>query len=195
MSYLIFAVLLIVASILSFIAFSQSKKSGKKTNIVKFQYFGEVDLNNPDEYYEQLVKIGDIEVSLDLNFEETKVSTKSVEATLSWLENLDKLVEIANQKIAIDFKVGHLVKEYINHQHSVFDKVELTSIGVDVTQDSISQKEMMFNALYLKRIGIYPEDNERQFIFDYTVSNQLTDYILMVVFNCKGELVGMVEES
>nr|BFE61398.1 hypothetical protein GCM10020063_059240 [Dactylosporangium thailandense] len=51
------------------------------------------------------------------------------------------------------------------------------------------------NRLHLVRIGIYPDSSDRPVVFDYTTGRDLTDNLLVAVFDTEGRLTGLTVES
>jgi hypothetical protein len=49
--------------------------------------------------------------------------------------------------------------------------------------------------LQLKRIGLYPGAEGYVAVFDYTIDQEATDYILVVEFDADGEVYGISMDS
>ncbi|MBK6463447.1 MAG: DUF2004 domain-containing protein [Myxococcales bacterium] len=50
-------------------------------------------------------------------------------------------------------------------------------------------------AVYLRRVGLHPDDADRFAVFDYTISDEETHYVLSVAFDVNGEIVAVDMES
>ena len=53
----------------------------------------------------------------------------------------------------------------------------------------------MINALRLVRIGLYPDSDQQFATFDYSIGQELTDYLAVINTDEKGNLVDMTMES
>ena len=53
----------------------------------------------------------------------------------------------------------------------------------------------MRKLLHLNRIGFYPHDAQHYAVFDYTLGEEYTDYLLVVVLNDAGEIEYITMES
>lgn len=179
------------------IAEFESKKVTNTTiqEIIELKYFGEIDLNKTEEYIDVDTNINGNAVSIDLNIIEEKISKKTIQPTISFLENLPKIEKIAHKQVLSDFKNGSIVKDYIEHHIGEFNDEELKSLGIKSTDSSESKKEKILNKIHLKRIGIYPKEWDSLAIFDYTINDDLTQYLIVLKFDSDGEFVDIYTES
>jgi hypothetical protein len=179
------------------IAEFESKKVVEITTqeIIELKYFGKVDLNNTEEYIDVLTNINGNEVSIDLNIIEEKITKKSILPTISFLENLPEIEKTAHKQVLSNFKNGSIVKDYIEHHIGEFNDEELKSLGIESTDSSESKKEKFLNKIHLKRIGIYPEEWDSLAIFDYTINDDLTQYLIVLKFDSDGKFVDIYTES
>jgi len=179
------------------IAEFESKKATNTTiqEIIELKYFGEIDLNKTEEYIDVDTNINGNAVSIDLNIIEEKISKKTIQPTISFLENLPKIEKIAHKQVLSDFKNGSIVKDYIEHHIGEFNDEELKSLGIKSTDSSESKKEKILNKIHLKRIGIYPKEWDSLAIFDYTINDDLTQYLIVLKFDSDGKFVDIYTES
>jgi len=67
-----------------------------------------------------------------------------------------------------------------------------------ILQSSTSErkrKKKLRKLLHLNRIGFYPQDAERYAIFDYTLGEEHTNYLLVVVLNNEDKIQYITMES
>ena len=194
-------ILLIVFGLLfyRFVLRNNSKKDITKLEsvqrIIELKYFGKINLNKTDDYVDVIIEVNGNEISLDLNFTEESVPEKIMEPTIRFLEDLDETESIAHNQIIYDFKNGRAVNDYIEHHIKEFSDFELQSIGIDPAISFEEKKQQFLNKIHLKRIGIYPEEWDSLAIFDYTISDELTQYVIVVQFNSDGKIVDVYVES
>ena len=163
--------------------------------IIELKYFGKIDLNNTEEYFDVIADINGNKVSMDLNIVDEKISKKTIEPTIRFLENLNEIEKNAHKQVLSDFKNGKIVNDYIEHHIEEFNNEELQSIGIEPTE-SLEVKKMKFlNKIHLKRIGIYPEEWDSLAIFDYTINDGLTQYLIVLKFDNDGKFVDIYTES
>jgi hypothetical protein len=208
MTYIFFLILCIAIGL--FYAFKHGNKAKKEIenfehykkeiqvntkNIIQLKYFGQIDLNHTEEYVQVNTIINNKRISLDLNFIQEKVSKQSIQPTIDFLGNLSTIEENAIREIAENFKNGNEVKPYIQHHLQEFSQEEKKSLGITVHKNLEEQMNIFLDSIYLKRIGFYPEEWESMVVFDYTISQELTQYLLVLVFNKDQELVQITTES
>ncbi|MBJ2176483.1 DUF2004 domain-containing protein [Aureibaculum sp. A20] len=179
------------------IAEFESKKETNTTTkeIIELKYFGEIDLNKTEEYIDVLTNINGNEISIDLNIIEETISKKTIQPTINFLENLHEIEKIAHKQVLSDFKNGNIVKDYIEHHIGEFNDDDLKSLGIKTTDSPKERKQKFLNKIYLKRIGFYPEEWDSLAIFDFTISRDLTQYLIVLSFDSNGKFVDIYTES
>lgn len=163
--------------------------------IVELKYFGKIDLNKTEEYIDVIVDINGNKVSLDLNIIEETMSNKTIEPTITFLENLTEIEKTAHKQVFFDFKNGKIVNDYIEHHIGEFSDEELHSIGIESTDSPEEKKKKFLDKIHLKRIGIYPEEWDNLAIFDYTINDELTQYLIVLSFDSNEKFVDIYTES
>ncbi|WP_242202536.1 DUF2004 domain-containing protein [Aestuariivivens insulae] len=88
-----------------------------------------------------------------------------------------------------------MVKDYIEHHIEEFSDEELKSIGIETNDSPEEKKQKFLNKIHLKRIGFYPEEWDSLAIFDYTISEDLTQYLIIFQFDSNGKFVDIYTES
>ncbi len=192
MIYTLIAVLLIIP-IVFFVKYFKNEKN--KPNIVELEYFGKIDFNKTDESYDVPTTINGSEISFDLNFIEERVPKKFIQPAIDFISQIELLEQNANREIVTNFNEGKTVKEYIEHHLEEFSDEDLRVLGIDKSEDIQKQKDQMLNKIHLKRICLYPEESESYGVFDYTINDDLTQYLIVVRFDDKGKIIEIVMES
>lgn len=151
-------------------------------------HFGEVDTETIEGYYDAIMEYKGKEVALDLNFENSAIDPKRldfVKETLTELANVDQ-----RNKVYIRNNFGNeeddTVREYIAHHLSEIRKEDFAGI-IDFNDQSISHEFQFIDALELVRIGFYLESESSSITFDYTISKELTQYLLVLNTNENGD--------
>jgi len=76
-----------------------------------------------------------------------------------------------------------------------FNDEELKVLQIDQTLSLDEQRIQMLQKVHLKRIGLYPEEPESFGTFDYTINDDLTQYLIVVRFDNQGNITSLEMES
>lgn len=166
-----------------------------QNQIIVLKYFGEINLSKTEEYIDVSVDINGNEVSLYLNFVEEEISKKTIESITDLLNELPKMEEVAHQYIISDLKEGGTVKDYIEHHLEEFSIAELKLLSIENADAKDLQIRKFLDQIHLKRIGFYLEESDSIVIFDYTINDDLTQYIIVVTFDSRGGIIDINMES
>lgn len=161
---------------------------------MKLKYFNEIDLQNLTDYYEVDIDFKGNSVQLDINFQETKINESNLDYLKNILDDLDGILLKVNDFIKNDYKSGEDVKEFLAFHIEELDNDELESLLSD-SDKSLSREEQLLSIIKLKRIGFYPEDNDEYVIFDFVTDEEVSQYLLVVKVNSKGQLDHITMES
>jgi hypothetical protein len=156
-------------------------------------YFGELNLEDLEEYYDVEIDFDDRKIELDLNFGDKTIDPARLDVVRHFIDNLDKYNSKNYAAIKSDFKDGDTVEEYINH-HMDIGEDGLSTI-IDFANKKISPEKQMLSKIHLVRVGIYPEGEDQFAIFDYSIGRELTQYLIVLFTDEKGKLDYMTMES
>ena len=154
---------------------------------MEIEIFGKIDPNSPAEYYEGTVALGGNSVEIDLNFESEEIEKDVIESASDFLKSLDKFAEKAFGEISNDYDLGEeseAARFYLQHHIDELSEDELKDVFGTLDID----KETYFKALSIRRIGLYPEDDESFAVFDIQLPEDFTNYLMAVTFDQSGEL-------
>lgn len=149
-------------------------------------YFGEVEINSPQEYNEGQIVIDNRQIKLDLNFYDGVPEYDWVAEYENYIKDLEQHKADVEAAIRADYEDGSDVKEYVDFHleeldASIIDKV---LVGTDASK---SKEERLLTALKLKRIGFYP-GNENYAVWDYTIGREITDLLVVVNTDSTGKI-------
>ncbi|RYY93620.1 MAG: DUF2004 domain-containing protein [Chitinophagaceae bacterium] len=157
-------------------------------------HFGDVDHGAPEEFYDAQVPYAGDTLELDLNIDEAAVAPEQLDKVKRYLEDLPALDRKARALIAEDFHgAGDTVTEYLQHHMEELEE-ELDKL-LEGTDPARPRDERLMKALRWVRAGFYPNDDEIFVTLDYTLGEELTQYLVVVNLDANGELAYMTMES
>ena len=159
-------------------------------------HFGEIDTTKLEEYYDTEIEFNEEEISLDLNFEDESIDTNKLDAIKKMIESLSNYDKQNKKFIEEDYKdeKQDTVRTYIEHHLEEIDEDELSEI-IDVSNKSVKKEIQMMKALHLVRVGFYPHGEEIFATFDYSLDQDITNYLVVINLDENGKLVYMTMES
>lgn len=153
-------------------------------------YFGVLDSDAVDNYYEAEASIAGNPVQVDLNFENDSISADAINNVKQFLLSVEQHLPKCKEYILNEYKNGEIVQEYIQyHKDDMSEGVLCDELGIkggDIDKQLVAKLQPV-------RIGIYPE-SENYVTFGYSFSNELTPSILEITANKNIELQNMYME-
>lgn len=149
--------------------------------------FGKVDIENLEEYYDGELQIRGNPVEVDLNFESKSIEQSVLEKIEKFLHDIEAFANKSFEEISKDFDLGEeseTARFYLQHHLEEFDEDEVLEIFGTKDVD----KQTFIKNLSLRRIGIYPENDESYAVFDIQLPEEYTNYLTAVTFDSDGEL-------
>jgi hypothetical protein len=86
------------------------------------------------------------------------------------------------------------VGTYLSHHAEELGEKDLLKIFGIADPDDLDINHLL-EALQLKRIGLYPGADGYVAVFDYTIDEEATDYLLVVEYDSDGEVFGISMDS
>ena len=160
--------------------------------------FGQINLESLEEYYSSDIELNGKIIQIDINFANNSIDKTSMDIIKSFIENISNFDKQNKAHIETDFndEKGDTVKEYVTFHIEELGDEFLNEIGIDSTD---TEKEKLFlNKLHLTRVGLYPDgkyDTSSFVVFDYSVNRDLTDQLIVVNTDEKGNLDYLSWES
>lgn len=161
-------------------------------------YFGEIDLDNIEEYYNEEISYKDSIVRLDLNIEESSIK-ESIAVQMKNVLNNFEAYDLKNREyIDADYakeEDGQALEFASFHLEEIGEEIS-EEIGIDLQAED---KNIQFiKKLKLVRIGMYPDGKygSTSFaVFDYCIDQNISDQLLVVKVDALGNLLNIAWES
>jgi hypothetical protein len=163
-------------------------------------YFGELDLTSLDDCYDTEIELEGRLIRLDLNFEHESIAAERMDMANKLLENLAKTnaanlaVIETGLEVEADFEGPGVVRTYIEHHLKVVDEKQLVKV-IDWKNSNSSPAQQLRSKLLLVRVGLHPENTNDFAVFDYSIGEDITQYLIVMNLNERGELHHMTMES
>ena len=159
-------------------------------------YFGNLPTENLEEYYDVDIELNGNEIQVDLNFEHQTVDALILDKVKNFIEKLEKFDELNKTYILNDYndEDGDTVKFYLEHHLEEVDKEELTKL-VNFDDTITEPEQQLLSKLKLVRVGLYPDDEDNFAIFDYSIGEDITNYLVVINTDENGQLDYMTMES
>ena len=136
------------------------------------------------------------DVPVDINADDETFTKAMLEDIKVFLSDAARFDEIARDVFRADHdeKAEGAVGTYLSHHAEELVEKDLLRIFGTAEPDDLGIDHLL-DALRLKRIGLYPGSEDQRAVFDYTIDEQATDYILVVEFDREGEVFSLSLES
>jgi len=163
--------------------------------IIEHPLFGAVDLGTTGTW-EATLEFAGREVDVDMTLDEPSSAPADIQERLSLLDTLSLLDRVARVAIAGESRDGEVTASalYMAHHRQELSREEWTQVfgGIDPTSIDV---ETFLAHLHLVRVGLYPADEDRCLLLDYTLGKEVTDYLLSVSFDRDGQFAAIDMES
>ncbi len=158
---------------------------------------GPVDFpGGTDGYWQFALPMRGGEVPVDINVDGDVFTKAMLEEIKVFIADAVRFDEISRDALKQEHteKPEGTVSTYLSHHAEELSEKELVKIfGVEDPDDLTI--DHLIDALQLKRIGLYPGADDLTAVFDYTIDEEATDYILAVEFDRDGEVFGISMDS
>src|SRR4051812_1077883 len=136
------------------------------------------------------------EIPVDINADGDAFTKDMLAEIATFIADAARFDEIARDALKAEFteKPEGNVGTYLSHHAEELGEKDLLRIFGTADPDDL-EIDHLLDALQLKRIGLYPGSEEFSAVFDYTIDEEATDYILAVEFDNDGELYGISMDS
>ncbi len=161
---------------------------------VNLPYFGVIAIDELSDYYQADYNYDGKNIPLDLNFDDTEISSGDLSATIVALQSIPQLISTAYIELKKSYQTNGVVKQYINRHMSGLSAQQLETLFTG-TADDLNKEQKMLSQLKIVRIGFYPEDILDTITIDFSIGYDLTDTIIVMNFNSKMQLEDIGQES
>lgn len=159
-------------------------------------YLGKLSTENLENYYNIEFDFNGNEIQIDLNFENNTIELSKLEKVKNFINNIEEFDNLNKTYILNDYndEEGDTVKFYLQNHLEEIGKDELSSL-INFDNTSIEPEQQLMTKLKLVRVGLYPHDEENFAVFDYSIGEDITNYLLVIFTNENGELNYLTMES
>lgn len=137
-------------------------------------------------------------VRIDINTSGTEMAEPLLNRIRDFLVNVEAFDKAARTAIMADFAGGNgndsASRLYLSHHLAQFSPAERVQYFGTGRTGSIGIEHLLVS-LRLRRMGLYPESDDRPAVLDYTIGEGATQYVLAAVFNAEGEFLNLSMES
>ncbi len=163
---------------------------------IKFPYFGNLDSESLEEYYDADIDFNNSEIQIDLNFDNKSIDIKRLEIVKQFIDNI-RIHDLNNKKyIQKDFddEDGDTVRFYVENHLEELASDDLDNL-IGANTKSADQPARLLNKLHLVRVGLYPDSEDQFAVFDYSIGKELTNYLIVINTDENDNLDYMTMES
>ncbi|MEO5912580.1 MAG: DUF2004 domain-containing protein [Pelobium sp.] len=159
---------------------------------IKLPFFGNVDSESLDDYYETSCDFAGKEIQVDLTFINKSIDQKRLDITKQFIENL-RIHDLNNKK--------HIQSDFDNNEDGIVQSYLINHIEDLATDDlnrltanakTADQPKALLKKVHLIRVGIFPDSKGHFSIFDYSLGTTLTDYLIVVNTDENGNKLGSI---
>jgi hypothetical protein len=160
--------------------------------------FGLINLDALNEDYCSNLEFNGKTITIDINFAKTNTEKSAMDSIKFFIENIDNFDRENIGYIQGDFDNvnGHTVKDYVTFHVEALGDEFLKKI--DIASDQDDKGQQFLKKLHLTRVGFYPDgkyDTSYFAVFDYSVGKDLTNQLIVVKTDDKGNLSHLAWES
>lgn len=158
--------------------------------------FGQIDPATPG-FWDATLTLGGRDITVDLTIDSPGLTEQDLHDLPQKPEDLVALDRAARIAILSDADSGDddsASTLYLSHHESELPVADLQRLfGTD--KPSAADPEAMFSRLILVRVGLYPEDEDRRVLLDYSIDPNVTQYLLTVSFDSNRDPIAVDLES
>ena len=159
-------------------------------------HFGQLATENLEEYYDVDIVFNGNEIQIDLNFDNKATDIATMDKVKNFIENIENFDNLNKTYILDDYNddEGNTVKFYIEDHLEEIGKDELSTI-INFDDTTIELEQQLLAKLKLVRVGLYPESEDNFAVFDYSIGQDITNYLVVINTDENGQLEYMTMES
>jgi len=136
------------------------------------------------------------DVPVDINVEGDTFTRAMLDEIKEFIADATRFDEIARDAFKAEYaeKPEGTIAAYLSHHAEELSEKQLLKIFGVADTDELTIEHLL-DALQLKRIGLYPGSDDLTAVFDYTIDEEATDYMLAMEFDRDGEVFGISMDS
>jgi len=159
--------------------------------------FGDIEFDPKHELneWETEIEWSGHPIRVDLTFDGATISSGVLDGLAWFVTDPAAFDELARRGLRQDLdRKGSAVKDYMDHHLDDLDAADLAQIFGAGSSRSVDA-ETFLRGMRLARIGLYPDEPESHAVLDYTLGEELTDYVLTVTLDNRQKIAGIAMES
>lgn len=149
-----------------------------------------------DGYWKFMLELAGRTVRFDVNIDDSEMTESLLDKIKLFIVDAGRFDSIARNAMRIDYAddsegssslyLSHHADEFSDEEREkYFGSKDAKSLGVD----------QLLKAIHLKRIGLYPDSDDNVAVYDYTIDEDATNYVLGVEFDESGEVLRVSMDS
>lgn len=139
------------------------------------------------------IRLGGRDVDITINLDETELTKSIFDELFLFFSTLHKTKESIDKEIIRNFKKGNVVNEYIELHLDNIDEEIITIIDGEKEIQKI--KSNLLSKIELDKIVIYPNELEDYAIFDYSITPDTMNHVIVFILDEKGQINDIGMES
>lgn len=164
-------------------------------NQQKLLFFGDIDLDQVKNEYTSSLQFDEKKITINMNiFEDETVTPEIINKAQAFLEKIEDQIRSVNKYMLDDYESEGETYGYIEHHIENLTPEEIKEIIGKYTPEEAQEDDLVAN-LKLNRIAIFPEDDDEFAVFDFTIGEQYTDYVIAIYTDIDGKLIDLGIES
>lgn len=162
---------------------------------VQHTHLGTIDPAAPG-FWEATFSYHDRDVVFELTLEKTGLGPEVIENLFRRTDDLESLDGLAVTAIRRDAKDGEdaAAGTYAEHHLQELPDDHLEALFGTTQRDRIAA-EMLLSRLHIVRVALFPEETDGPIQIDYSLGEDITNYVLCVTFDRKGKPCAVDFES
>jgi hypothetical protein len=155
-------------------------------------YFGRLETSD-ELMWEDTANLAGREVELEMTGD-TEVTPAQLDAAATFVRGLARFDATSREALLREQGDGSAVRLYIDHHLSELPAPVLQALFATTRASEITPA-LFLSRMVLQRVELYPADETRTAVFDYTLDQDATNYLLVVSFDAAGEVTSVEMES
>jgi hypothetical protein len=167
------------------------------TSSITSETFGvvEFDAGNAESVWETEIEWAGQTVQVDLWFDGATMDSRLLDGVARFVADVASFDQLARLAMREDWgQPGSAVKDYMEHHFDDLGEDERVEALGAADRESFDAGTFLAR-VSLARIGLYPNDSASHAVFDYTTGRELTDNLIAVKFDDRGEVAEIAMES
>lgn len=151
---------------------------------IEHPILGSIDPSVPG-FWDATVTFDGRDVEFDLTVDGSGLTPADIGSLPRRVEDLAPLDHAARLAILEDARSGDddsAATLYLTHHHDALPGADFARLFGTDTPD-LAEPDALLSRLVLIRVGLYPENEDRPFLLDYSIDPDATNYLLSVSFD------------